>query len=492
MKKRLSIGCVLLAIFSMLIFYSCKKDPRVSKGISGFPSEIEEIFETKCAVSGCHNDKSFQNAAQLNLTTWDNLVYEGGVSGSVVIAYKPEFSSLFQFCNTYEDLGLTALPSMPLNADPLTRDEVVALKKWITEGCKNDQGEVPFASDYTSRKKVFFTNQGCDVTTVIDAETKLAMRYFNVGNKPGIEVPHNMTMSSDGQFIYMCFIDNNIVQKYSVADNSLVGEVELGVLGSWNVIKLNADNSKAFVSDLNDPGKLAVVNTSSMTMETVYQGPGLFSNPHGVAVKGQGDTIYITAQNGNFFYRFIPAIFSNVKFTVVPGQAISTAPGTYDPHEIIFSPDQSMYFLSCQASNEVRVFKASNDSLIKVINTGIEPLEFAFSENKNYLFVSCSETPNPNFIGLKGSVEVIDLSTLTIVKTLYSKFFQPHGMIVDESRNELWVGSRNSDVSGPAPHHVSECGGRNGYFEVIDIDTWQTVRGASELSVDPYSAVITP
>ena len=29
----------------------------------------------------------------------------------------------------------------------------------------------------------------------------------------------------------------------------------------------------------------------------------------------------------------------------------------------------------------------------------------------------------------------------------------------------------NYDTNGPAPHHVSECGGRNGYLTVIDMST---------------------
>jgi hypothetical protein len=51
----------------LLFFVSCQKsiDPQFEE--SNFPVEVEKIIINKCATTGCHNDKSFQNAANLNL-----------------------------------------------------------------------------------------------------------------------------------------------------------------------------------------------------------------------------------------------------------------------------------------------------------------------------------------------------------------------------------------------------------------------------------------
>jgi DNA-binding beta-propeller fold protein YncE len=481
-----------LMILGILLFESCDKDSLIPAGNAGFPLEVQKIFATKCATSGCHNDLSSKNAAGLNLTSWENLVYEGGVSGSVVIPFRPEFSSLFQFINSYPDLGLTAEPQMPLNGDVLSREEVLTIKNWILEGCKSIDGEIPFQEGFLQRKKVFVANQGCDVVAVIDAESKLVMRYVDVGNKPGkIETPHFMSMSADGQFYYICFTEGDVIQKIDAATGALLGEAQIGT-GAWNVVKLSPNGKVAFVSDLSNNGRIARVNTETMTLEQMYSGSNLFTFPHGIESTASGDTLYITAQYGNTFYRFIPAAFNNKAFSLVKGQSPNTISNTYDPHEIIFSPDRSKYFFSCQSSNEVRVFDAKNDTLLKVIDVGRLPLEFTISKKKNLLFVSCSEEPNPNFPSLKGCVDVIDLNSLTMTKRLFGKFFQPHGMVVDESRNQLYVASRNADPTGPPPHHVSECGSRNGYFQVIDINTWQVIRSAVELSVDPYAMIITP
>ena len=455
-----------------------------------FLMTFSEFFKNKCATAGCHNNKSFQNAAGLNLTTWDNLVYQGGVSGSVVIPFRPEFSSLFQFVNSYVDLGLSAEPQMPLNDDKLTREEVLTIKNWIIDGCKNDEGEVPFAYNFETRKKVFISNQGCDVIAIVDAQSKLVMRYITVGKKSTIEVPHFLDISKDGKYWYACFTEGEVVQKFETTTGDLVGEAQIGP-GAWNVVKLTDDGNTAFVSDLSNNGRIARVNTNSMTLTQMYQGANLFVFPHGIAPTATGDTLYVTAQNGNSFYRFVPGAFVNQSFSLVKGQTPNFTPQTYDPHEVIFNPDKSKYFFTCQSSNEVRVFDARADTLMKVIAVGSFPLEFAISEKNNLLFVSCSEEPNPNFPTLKGAVEVIDMNSLQIVKRLYGKFYQPHGMTVNDQSDELFVASRNAESNGPPPHHVSECGNRNGYFEVFDMNTWEQTVGPKEVSVDPYAIFIT-
>ncbi len=490
MKTKISLTLAVMCFGVILFLYSCNKDPKVLDASVGFPPEIQRIFQNKCATAGCHNNKSFQNAAGLNLTSWSNLVYKGGVSGSVVIPFRPEFSSLFQFVNSYSDLGLTAEPQMPLNDDNLTREEVLTIKNWIINGCKNDKGEIPFKEGFETRKKVYIANQGCDVIAIIDAESKLIMRYITVGKRNAIEAPHFLDMSKDGRYWYTCFTEGEVVQKFETSTGELVGEAQIGP-GSWNVVKLTDDGNTAFVSDLNNNGRIARINTNSMTLTQMYQGANLFVFPHGIAVSSTGDTLYITAQNGNCFYRFVPGAFANQTISLVKGQTPNFTPQTYDPHEVIYSPDRSKYFFTCQSSDEVRVFDARTDTLLKVIPVGSFPLEFAISEKKNLLFVSCSEEPNPNFPTLKGSVEVIDINTLQVVGKLSGKFYQPHGMTVNDEADEVYVASRNAESNGPPPHHVSECGSRNGYFEVFSTNTLEIKVGAKELSVDPYAIFIT-
>src|SRR4028118_2164143 len=100
----------------------------------------------KCAVSGCHNTTSAGGAANLDLSSYSTL-FKGSVNGSPVIPYRSDFSSLLYFINTYDELGPKNVPTMPLNASPLSREEVKTIKDWIDEGAPDINGTVMWADN---------------------------------------------------------------------------------------------------------------------------------------------------------------------------------------------------------------------------------------------------------------------------------------------------------------------------------------------------------
>lgn len=414
----------------------------------------------------------------------------GGNNGSMVIPYNSQLSPLFQFVNTYTDLGLTLKPTMPLNASPLSKEEVTLIKSWIDDGCKSKDGEIPFANNYSGRSKIYMSNQGCDLVAVIDPGTGLIMRYLTVGHNPNeIELPHNLQVSHDGRFWYACFVNGSYLQKYDAATDTLVAEALIGT-GSWNVIRISEDDQHAFVSDLSSNGKMVKVNLNSMTIESVLSGSGVLSNPHGMAISTHADTVYITSQYGNMVYRYIPSMTSLEKISLEKGAAPVTTPQLLDPHEILFSNDASKYYVTCEASNELRVMNRSADTLLKVIPVGKFPLEMVTYHQ--WLFVTCQEDVNPENNFFRGSVYVINTETLQTEKIIYGKMFQPHGLTIDIKNEQLYVASRNADPSGPAPHHISNCGGRNGYFTIVNLKNFQITTVSNEASVDPYSLAYRP
>jgi YVTN family beta-propeller protein len=472
----------------LLFFVSCQKsiDPQFEE--SNFPVEVEKIIINKCATTGCHNDKSFQNAANLNLRSWSKML-QGGVGGSVVIPYFLDQSSLFQFVNTYSNLGLIATPTMPLNAPILSTDEVLIIKNWIENGCRNKSNELPFQQNYANRKKGYICNQGCDLVSVIDVETNLVIRYVKVGHDPiAIELPHAIKTSKDGKYWYVCFNAGSYFQKFDAQTDSLISETFIGT-GNWNVIGMSPDDNTAYISDLASNGKLAVVNLQTMQIQTTIGGSGLLTSPHGIALTKTGDTIYVSAQYGNMIYRVIPSIPQIDKISIEKGKAPVTTPQLKDPHEIVMSPDFSKYFITCEASNEVVVMDAKTDTILKTIPVGIYPKAMAYSKNRNWLFVTCQEDNSILYptLKVKGTVYVIDMNTLNVVKILDEKFYQPHGIAIDDRANKLFVVSRNAAPNGPAPHHASGCDGRNGFFHTIDLSTWKVIKRNSELSTDPYN-----
>ncbi len=461
-KKDLLIIVFLLT----LLFSSCVND--YVPEYTGYPKEVENILVNKCSTTGCHDSQSKGAAGGIDLSTWDKL-FEGGRNGTPVIPYSVDYSYLLYFVNTYPDIDSTILqPTMPAGSVPLSRNEVYTLRNWISSGAPNVTGKIKF-TDNLQRRKVYVANQACDQVAVFDADSKVLMRYIEAGEDHNVvEAPHQVKISPDGQYWCVVFYSGNFVQRFKTSDDSYAGSVTIGT-GQWNTMSFSPDGKKAFAADLS-AGKISYINFETM-QSTIIAALNL---PHGTWVSNDGNTLYVTCQQGNFIYKI------NITDPLSPSTQhveLEDAPqdfnNKFDPHEIIFSPDGSKYFLSCQYSNEIRVMQTSNDSLLAAIPVGQKPQEMSISGTRPYLFVTCQEdaTQGP---GKKGSVAVIDYNTLNVVVTggIYSGF-QPHGIAVDDYNDVVYVANLNYDPAGPAPHHSTDCAGRNGYLSIIDMKTLQ-------------------
>jgi DNA-binding beta-propeller fold protein YncE len=489
MKKATSILLTALFIIVAISFSTCKY-AKVAPDYNEYPDVIGKIFFTKCATPGCHTDASKGAAAGLSMESWNKL-FEGGTGGACVIPYRSDFSTLFYYINTFSDMGLTLSPTMPYNKESLTRDEVTLIKNWINDGAPDRNGFVKF-SDNPNRKKFYVTNQGTQEVAVFDMETLLQMRYINVDESPPSEVAHNIKLSPDGKYWYVASWGGSVLKKFLTSDNSFVGESSLGN-HIWNTITISNDGQKGYVVDTKSNGIVAEVDLNSLS-PAIYHTDG-YNNPHGSCLNPAGDTLYLTSQNSSVMYK-VPLNPGNEFDHVPPVNLYKTLPpSSLNSHEVLFSPDGTKYFVTCQSTTnpEVRVFKAKTDSLMAVIPVGMAPSEMAVSAKYNYLFVSC-EADQTSFPGKTGSIAVINMTNYSL-QTIYAGH-QPHGIGLDDSKGMVFVACRNQTVGGPLSHHPSTTG-KNGYITFIDMSTLTLVQqpGSTtekriEVSVDPYSIAV--
>ncbi|HET6245126.1 MAG: hypothetical protein H0V01_14100 [Bacteroidetes bacterium] len=473
-----------LIVLGLILIIGCRVDPPiVNISESHYPKEIAKIILSKCAVPGCHNNISKDAAGGLSLETWDKM-FEGSRTGAITIPFNHRQSPLFLFVNTFDDLGLSMKPTMPVNNTPLTREEVVLIRDWVENGAPGADGLVKFSED-PKLKKVYVVNQGCDLVSVIDQKTNLIMRYVEVGNKPLIEAPHMIKVSPDGKYWYVIFTAGDVIQRYRTSDDSFAGEVFIDA-GNWNTFSISSDSKQAYIINWAFAGSVAVVDLENMLLLRYYQGPTEFKTPHGSTLSKDNKTLYITAQDGNFI---IKVDIQNINFPEVTHISLDNNPinsmSSLDPHEIEISPDGTKYYVICQKTNEIRVMDVATDELLTVIPTGVFPQELMFSKTSDYAFISCTEDTQ-TFPGERGSVTVINYKSNTFVKHIYTGH-QPHGIAVDDKSKQVYVAHRNQNTSGPAPHHSTYCGGRNGYMTIIDMNRLELLSSKRyELSVDPY------
>lgn len=473
--------CLVLA--SLL---ACRKDAgKVNRG--DYPDEIGKIIAGSCAVEGCHNSASAAGAADFNLESWSKM-FAGANNGSPVIPYNSKFSSLCYFINTYPDLGLQVKPIMPLNSAPLSYEQVKLIKDWIDNGAPDINGNVMWDGN-PARKKLYAANQGCDVVTVFDEQSMLPMRYIHVGNKAGANTPHQVRVSPDGKYWYVVFINTNVMQKFRCSDDSYVGDIPLTPVAAgtsanpgddalnWNTFVITRDSRLAYSVSWPD-GKVACVDLEKMKLVHFLGGQAV---PHGIVLNAKEDKFYIAAQTGNFITEFDTA-FSTSNEIILESTGKNTS-SSLDPHDMILSPNGETILITCQKSNEVRVLNLTTGNVQQVIPTGGYPQEIVYSKGTNEYFVSCTED-TLSFPGGHGSVTRINATSYTASRIKCG--FQPHGITVDESKKILYVLSRNTVSSGPAPHHTSQCLGRNGFVNFIDLKSFTVLNKRYELSVDPY------
>ncbi|MGQ0827388.1 MAG: YncE family protein [Bacteroidota bacterium] len=483
MQKSGSILFTALTLVVAILFSACTSE-KATPDYNKYPDDIGKLVFTKCAVSGCHNDESKDAAGGLSMEGWNKL-FEGGTAGACLVPYRSDYSTLFYYTNTFPDMGVTLKPTMPYNKEHLTREEVTLIKNWIDAGAPNRDGFVKFSDD-PNRKKFYVTNQACDVVTVFDQETLLPMRYVDVGATANSESPHMVKVSPDGQYWYVLFLTGNILEKYRTSDDSFVGRANL-TIGQWNTFVISSNSNTAYCVDYAN-ARIATVNLNTLAASSLVIPGGNF--PHGSELNNTDDTLYVTQQQGNKLHK----ILVDFSFITEVNLYTSIPPTTLNVHEIRFSPDGKKYAVTCEGTNEIRLFQTGTDQLLSIIPVGAKPQELSFSTTTNYLFVTCMEDVS-NFPGKRGSVAVIDYSTNTFVKHIYTGH-QPHGIEVDDAKKTVYVVNRNASADSPAPHHESLCLGRNGNVSFIDLNTLTMVSTSTgnikrqEISVDPYSVAI--
>lgn len=486
MKKTLIIISGALA----LILHSCTwRKADLQKDIcaeTGFPEDIGNILITRCATAGCHNPQSKYAAANLDCSSWNELM-NGAIGGTAIIPFSSAQSFLVNFIITDTSLGTPQLPTMPFNPanpdapDLLSLDEVLKIINWINDGAPDCNGNR--LTDNPDRDKFYVINQGCDLLYVFDADRRVVMRSLPLGaNNQFIESPHMIRFAPDKKHYYVSFIAGRYFQKFRTSDDTFIGQVDI-TPGSWNTFSFSPDSKYAYIIDFNTPGRIAVVDCENMTPASQFSvnpfnpDPGTFNSPHGSAVSPNGQFLYITMQLGNALFKLDISDFPP------DGQYINfTTPGTALPHEIAFSPVGDVYFVTCQGTNDVKIFNAVTDQYITSIPTAVDPVEMVFSTQKKHLYVTCMQG---------NSVTIINYETKTKIKDMFIGY-EPHGIDVDEKRSLIYVACRNTGSNGgPPPHHTSSCGGRNGYLVAIDQNTLERKPNFKhELSVDPYGVLV--
>jgi len=420
----------------------------------------------------------------------------------MVVPGYPEWSHLLWQVNRYPEIAPTAEPIMPPphpdSSNLLTEAEVRQLKAWIAAGAPSKDGRRPYAEMTTTpHRKAFVCNAGSDLIAVFDADTYRLMAYIPVGVAPGlIESPHYIQLSPDQKYLYVTLIAGSAIEKYRTDTYEKVGRVEVGAEPAH--IEFSADGRHAVITHFTDiaPVKLTLIDAEAMVVLDALRDPSglVIARPHGLWVTPDFRYAYVTANAGNYLTKveISPDRRRFVDFTQIPLARGLTPQITnqWGPYQIIAPAESPYYFVSCDASNEVRIFDKATDTLVKVLPVAAAPKLMTYHEG--LLYVACLKADAALLQGDKrGAVAVIDARRLTVLTHIYNTGHLPRGIGVDPVRRKLWLSFENIAGADPPHHYVGGLAGAPAKTYILSLPTFQ-IEAVREMALVGYGLAVSP
>jgi YVTN family beta-propeller protein len=369
-----------------------------------------------------------------------------------------------------------AEPRMPLNRMPLPEEQIEFIARWVEEGARNDAGQRPYEN---ITKKVYVSNQGDDLISVISTEHNIVTRLLEVGDSPVLDVPHNLFIDSQKRFLYTSLIGSGEIWKFDIITDTFVGKAPAGN-ASANVV-VSPDGSKAYVTnwDITNPNGRAVQVIDTATLTKLQQiNVGLA--PHGINFSHDGKRIYVTNYFSDSISILNAADHTEIARVLLAPDVNPVRSSKYQPLQVALTPDDRFAYVTCFASHEVRVIDTAAQNVIAAVPVGKAPFLLEVTPDGQFVYVANQQSDN---------MSVIRVANNQVIATIESPAFaNPHGIAFTPDGRYAYV--TNENLSGDYnPHHPTEHGGNHGNVLVIDTATNQVIK-IIEVEVDPTGVAV--
>lgn len=465
-------------------FSGCNESPSAPQSENlTFTGDILPIFEAHCNYPGCHNSTDKQSG--INLTNWSSIMLNGSDFGAEIVPYNAKWSHIIQHINTDTTLGPVSEPLMPkakapyTNGMPLNRNILLKIMSWINNGAKNDNGEVAFSNIY---RKAFITNQASDYIAVVNLDNMFLTRYVVVGESENtLSAPHNVAVDNQGKYFYVTLINDGFVEKFDAMTYQKLNR--LYIVSAPGHVIITPDGSKGYVTNYNINGAERYIrsfNTADMTIINTISDVTMNAT-HGGRITTDGNLLITTSELGEYI-QIINTHTDAVEQTIpvdniVPPTGNGT--GFFRPIAVSLSTDDRYAFITCDRSNDVRVLDMNTRTIIRIIPTGLYPIQSECSPDNKWLYVA-----NRN----SNSVTVIDVNTLTVYKTISNVGAQPHGVAFTADGKYAYITCES--VSGTFVHHPAVGSSTPGTTAVINVQNHTKVKNI-EMASFPAGISIT-
>jgi DNA-binding beta-propeller fold protein YncE len=363
----------------------------------------------------------------LEMDSWENLI-KGWERGEVLIPFDSENSLLLELTTKLE------------YNNKLREDKLNLLERWIDQGAKNDNGDIPFAD---SQDLLYVCSQGEAIINIIDINSLVVIRNIKLTDfgLPAVANPHHIALSPNGLYFYISCIDNRVnkILKFDRVTNEMIGEATTDIPA---LLDHHPSENILYVSRFmlnNVTNSIFILNTETMQ-------PGFTSNngeiilppgfiiPHAIKVDKNGDYVYTSS-------------FSEDQFVVINHATKEFEDAIYlgndrTPLQVAVSPDNSRVFVSCIGTGEIVVINVNdpnNRFEETAVSLGGQPWHGDFSNDGTKFYVGNLKLNNFSVIN------TTDFSFQTIgAGDGTDGLAQPHGIAISGNTHRVFISNRNS------------------------------------------------
>jgi YVTN family beta-propeller protein len=249
--------------------------------------------------------------------------------------------------------------------------------------------------------------------TVIDASTNEVITTLT-----GIEGPHNLQVSPDGESVWAVSGHDSTAVQIDVRTYTVLATIPTGAHPAH--IILTPDGSTAYITNSEDNSVTAIDVASATAIATIPVG----EYPHGLRPSPDGRLIYVANTNGTTL-SVIDTSTNSVVADIEVGQR---------PVQVAFSPDGEFVYVSLNAVNAVGKVDVTTQTLVDTVEVGVGPIQVFVTPDNQYLLVANQGIEdNPST-----TVSIVDTNTFSVVNTVETGA-GAHGVVIEPSGQYAYI-----------------------------------------------------